>query len=1433
VDREWLLNSLHERIAAYDDGDVGPVLAPEALNEADQLLDHLGTPEGTDFTVLRAVGLVHLVRSSLHPEQDEAVASPPLAMVFLTPVYLVAPDAVPDVIADEIRPNLSPPEAGRAGQAHDLGIALGLIAQATGHPAVFHDAIAALVEAALVSAEQTDPRRPSYLATLGAMLRTRYERLGGPAILTNAISALTESVGTSRPNDPELPGRMAELGFALRLDFERTGDAASLEKAIMAGRRALELSPAEDPNRADILSHLAASLITGAVSREEATLAEEAVEVGREATTLRERDDPQRPTRLSNFALALQARHHMTGNPDDGWEATGLFREAIRITDSRDPNLPLMLSNLGYSLLSEDRDDIDDTTLDEAVSVLEQAVEATPPEHINYARCRMGLATALHLRWTRDADLTALDRCIETACTAVDAVPEHHPLLRTWLANLASVRKERGFLQRRPDEVGEAIETYRHLLRLTPEDDPQRATLLLALADLLNLQFALTAEVSAADEAINATRAALYSDTLDEQPRATVRLNAGAKLIDLAMVTGCDELSLEAATILRELLRDSTLEPATQAMAWHNLSVVLRMRHDSTGTGLNEALEAARQAVACSEVANAERAQRLANLAALLGQTHDGLNEAERLGRQAVLECPPDHPERPAVLATFAQTLWQRYHRFGDSEQLDEAITLLREAVTVTTASLNHGVRLMSLASALRARYARSPDLTTLNEAIAVSREATEVLPGTHHQRTRLLVNRVALLLEHYRRTGHLVSLTEAVETGEGAIAATPEDHPSLGQRLSNLGSALSARYDRTGELADLEAALKVDRRAVNVTPAGHPQRGRMLANLSAVLTKHHLLTGDRESIESAVCAAREAVNDTPNGHPSKPIRLLNLATALVELSDRTGERSLVLEAVRVAEVAAASTTATPFNQLRAARVWGRLAGMTGQWETAAAAFKQGVQLLPLVAPRNLHRLDLEHQLVNVDRIASNAAASAVGAGDAAGALEMLEQGRGVLLSYALDSRSEVTDLRVTAPELAAEWETLGEELDTAPDWPDETPSEEAVPVADPDHRHGLAQRWQSLLSRIRATTGFERFLEPPTLEDLLPAAASGAVVTVNVSDLRCDALVLTTDRVQVVPLPDLHTEELHTRVNTFLEALDIVGTGDLAQSMGAQAALRRTLAWLWDVLAEPVLDELGHTATPTVGSPWPRMWWSPTGLLNFLPLHAAGRYQAQDGHAVLDRVVSSYAPTIRALLHARSRPVTSQQRLLSVAMSRTPGQAPLPETLAEAEALARRFGGERPLVDAAATHGNVSSALPSVNWVHFACHAHSDPASPSNSHLLLHDRPMSVAEVSRLRLESAELAYLSACSTARGSAELADEAIHIASAFQLAGYRHVVGALWPLDDTTASRVAQGFYSHLTNGTSPADALHVVIRGIRDEQPITPSQWAAYVHAGP
>ena len=215
---------------------------------------------------------------------------------------------------------------------------------------------------------------------------------------------------------------------------------------------------------------------------------------------------------------------------------------------------------------------------------------------------------------------------------------------------------------------------------------------------------------------------------------------------------------------------------------------------------------------------------------------------------------------------------------------------------------------------------------------------------------------------------------------------------------------------------------------------------------------------------------------------------------------------------------------------------------------------------------------------------------------------------------------------------------------------------------------------------------------------------------------------------------------------------------------------------------------------------------------------------------------MSSYTPTARTLSHTRSRPPTTRRDLLTVAMPTTPDHADLPATDAEATdlatLLATLLATAEPLRGPAATRATVLAALPHATWAHFACHAHSDPLVPSAGHLLLADGALTVADIGALRLEHAELAYLSACSTARAARTTPDEVITLASAFQLAGFRHVIGALWPIQDAVAAHVAAAFHRRVHAGTPPAEALHQALRDLRAEFPLAVSQWAGYVHVG-
>jgi CHAT domain-containing protein len=255
--------------------------------------------------------------------------------------------------------------------------------------------------------------------------------------------------------------------------------------------------------------------------------------------------------------------------------------------------------------------------------------------------------------------------------------------------------------------------------------------------------------------------------------------------------------------------------------------------------------------------------------------------------------------------------------------------------------------------------------------------------------------------------------------------------------------------------------------------------------------------------------------------------------------------------------------------------------------------------------------------------------------------------------------------------------------------------------------------------------------------------------------------------------------------------------------------------------------------------------------LLSLLPLHAAGHHHdhlpdrsSPLPRTVIDRVISSYTPTIQMLRRARrllrELPV-GRPRVLMVSMPNAPGARHLSKVWDEAFASAVQ-SNIRILSDQEATRQQVIAELPAYTWVHFACHSCTDLVRPSASYLGLHDhaeQPLTAQDISGLRLRGAQLAFLSACDTARTSGDLADEAIHLGSSFQIAGYPHVVATLWPVSDEDANLVAAVFYEGLADSAGPdrdcfATAVHEAIRMRRSTvSRKEPWKWSGYIHMGP
>ncbi|MBD3399866.1 MAG: CHAT domain-containing protein [Candidatus Coatesbacteria bacterium] len=284
-----------------------------------------------------------------------------------------------------------------------------------------------------------------------------------------------------------------------------------------------------------------------------------------------------------------------------------------------------------------------------------------------------------------------------------------------------------------------------------------------------------------------------------------------------------------------------------------------------------------------------------------------------------------------------------------------------------------------------------------------------------------------------------------------------------------------------------------------------------------------------------------------------------------------------------------------------------------------------------------------------------------------------------------------------------------------------------------------------------------------------------------------------------------------------FIELLENRGELDELRSLGG-AVYRETLrSWERELFLETIDEVL----------------IIPDGLLTQLPF---GCLPFEEEY-VIDGALLEYAPSLTAYFQPAVEDY-GELPLLSIADPET-AQPRLEFAVKEAESIQRRYpGSPEPFLDEEARETVFHELAPDARRLHLATHSALIPGDPLHSALLFtgslqntegvdptDDGRLTVAEVIGMDLR-AEVAALSACSTAVGGQSVGRELLSLARAFLFAGTGSVLATFNRTSDITTAVLVRNFFVNLSDGLDPAAALHLAQLQTRGQFE-HPSYWGA------
>ncbi|KAM0243061.1 hypothetical protein ACHAP5_006937 [Fusarium lateritium] len=987
------------------------------------------------------------------------------------------------------------------------------------------------------------------------------------------------------------------------------------------------------------------------------------------------------------------------------------------------------------------------------------------------------LSSLLNDRYITTGKLLDLDESICAARRAVNMSTGDSPGLAKSF-NILSYRLQDRFLATEEDQdLNDAFRYAQKAVNLAADGSSETPRYLNSLAAVFKLRYSIDGDIRDLQQAITLARNAVEVTAPDDSEFGKWLNNLGNYLCEIHLIEG-SITELEEAIRLNKQAIVTTSDDKMKAMFLNNLSTKLEIR-----------------AAATEDPREYEEAIQLA---------------------EQVLDLTPDgHSDQAKWLNNLAIHLSEKFDRTWDLADLQRAVDSASKAADLTPDGTMRARYLATLAGVLNRKYEKMALLTDLEQAIHIAESALNILPKHHSHRVQIISTLADLLCNRYLRKQMMHDLDRAIQLSREVVNMRPDSDPSKPIYLERLAIQLNHKSSSSRSdpqlRGDLEESIQLERMAIEIATGNH-STWSFKNNLSGILMLKYTLVQDRSILEECICLQREALDEMPKDHQYRAEMLTSLGHRLRELAK---DDSGLEEASECFLVALQDANAPAISRTRAGSA---LLKSCPDKQKAYHAAQVIMSLLPQLITRSHETGDKQHAAGSRIGMACNAAAVAFQAGRPPfEALELLELGRGTLSKYSEDMKIDPSSLQQLSGELSQSYVRLRDELDDShlPSPPFTTGFGNSFQhqVSQLNRRHVVATELDDIIHEMQKLPGFEDLWAAPTEVETRAAAKHGPIVVVNISEARCDALLIESDKIRALALPNLYH-----KLGQFARK------GDLGSV--------QVLEWLWKDITKPVLDTLGFSQPPSDGK-WPHIWWVPTSLLTLFPLHAAGYHRRLSSETVLDRVVSSYTSSVRAIIRGRQQNTQAisssavSPRALLVGMQHTPGLGPLPFANTEIEVvhgICETMGLDP--ISPKPRKEDVARYLSDCKIFHFAGHGHTDGEDPSNSHLCLEDwreDPLRVADLQKmnLRQHSPFLAYLSACGTGQlKEYRLVDESVHLISAYQLAGFRHVIGTLWKVSDRHCVEMARVTYlcmrdMGMTNESVGWD-LHQASRELRD-----------------